>query len=206
MKHIITITVLLLATVFCHGQKEHLEPARDFKQYEGLSKEYYGNVFPLLYKGFNDKPYVRYTSMPSFSREYAFSIEQTEEKYHIISNSLSENYWYAKKKEMVKTQTQRAEIGEMLYLKIGELFQLLVAQTKYADNDFVKCDGVTYYFSITDNSGRIKTGETWSPYGNSLLDRLVKICDKLYSLKEGNSMIENDLISEIEKLIIELKE
>jgi len=205
MKHITTTIVLLLVTVFCYGQKEHLEPARDFKQYEGILKEYYENVFPLLYKGFTDKPYARYTSIPSFSKEHAFSVELIENKYYIISNSLSENYWYAQKRDKVKTETQQTEIGETLYLEIGELFQLLSEQIKKPENDLMGCDGVTYYFSITDNSGEVKTGETWSPNDNSLLDRLVKICDKLYSLKNGDSIIQNELISEIEKLIIDLK-
>ena len=79
-----------------------MEPAKDFKQYEGVLKEYYDNVFPLLYKGYSEKPLARYTSMPSFSNEYSFSVETIEGKNYVLSNRLSESYWYSKNKKKVK--------------------------------------------------------------------------------------------------------
>jgi hypothetical protein len=56
MKQTILILTFVLTTFIVFGQKQHLEPARDFKQYEGVLKEYYDNVFPLLYKNYSEKP------------------------------------------------------------------------------------------------------------------------------------------------------
>ena len=183
-----------------------MEPAKDFKQYEGVLKEYYDNVFPLLYKGYSEKPIARYTSMPSFSNEYSFSVETIEGNNYVVSNRLSESYWYSKSKKKVKLISNKTEINNDLYLKIVDLFKLLEEQTKKPENDLMGLDGVTYYFASIDKNGEIKIGETWSPAEKSLLGRLVKICDHIYSLGIGNNLSQSDILKEIEKLIIDLKQ
>ena len=208
MKQIALILIFILTTLICFGQKEHLEPARDFYQYEGVLKEYYDNVFLLLYSGFTQKPYARYTSMPAFSNEYAFSVEEISGKFYIISNMLSENYWYAgyeNKRNSVKVNTSKIEINNDLYLKIGELFELLAEQTKRG-LQIIGEDGVTYYFTSTDKNGEIRIGETWSPSKNSLLGRLVKICNNLYSIGDEKSISQTEILTEIDKLINDLKQ
>lgn len=187
------------------GQTQHLEPAKDFKQYEGDLKEYYDNVFPLLYKDYSDKPIARYTSMPSFSNEYSFSIEKIEGKNFVVSNRMSENFWYAKKRKKVKVITSKTELTNDLYLKIVDLFKLLEEQTKKPEKNITGFDGVTYYFATTDKNGQIKIGETWSPDDNSLLDRLVKICDNVYSLGNRNNVSQTDILRDIENLLNDLK-
>lgn len=191
--------------ISCFGQKEHLEPVRDFSQYEGILKDYYDTVFPKLYEEFSQTPYARYTSMPSFFKEYAFSVETIGGKHYIISNSLSENFWYAKKRKKVKLISNKTEIGDALYSKIGELFQLLIRQTKKPEEKLIGLDGVTYYFSTVDETSEIKTGETWSPDRNSLLGRLVQICDNLFSIGNGGNISQIGISKEIETLIKDLK-
>ena len=206
MKQTILILTFVLTTILCFGQKQHLKPARDFKQYEGVLKEYYDNVFPLLYKGFSEKPIARYTSMPSFSNEYSFSVETIEGRNYVISNRLSESYWYAENKKKVKLISSKTELTNELYLKIVDLFKLLEEQTKKTDTDLMGMDGVTYYFATTDKNGQIKTGETWSPNDNSLLGRLVKICDNVYSLGNGQNLSQTVILKDIEKLLNDLKQ
>ena len=215
-KQVILILTFLLATILCFGQKEHLEPAKDFNEYEGVLKEYYNNVFPLLYGSFSKKPYARYTSMPSFSAEYAFSVEKIGEQNYIISNKLSESFWYAgfnkkgninnKRRNRVIVSTTKTEINNDLYLKIGELFELLANQTKVYEKDWLGFDGVIYYFATTKINGEIKIGQTWSPNKGSLLDRLVKICDNLYLGGVENNIDQSEIIKEIAMLINDLKE
>jgi hypothetical protein len=204
MKQTIFLTIFFLTTIFSYGQKEHLEPARDFKGYEGVLKMYYDNVFPLLYSGFQEKPYAQYTSMPSFSNEYAFSVELKDNKYFVVSNTLSESYWYATDKKKVKLITRQTEISEGLFKKTGDLFQILSEQTKNPEKEIMGLDGETYYFSTTDKKGEIKIGETWSPNENSLLDKLVKICDNLFSVETGKNISQTDIEKEIEQLISDL--
>lgn len=167
-------------------------------------KEYYDNVFPKLYKGFSHTPYARYTSMPTFSKEYAFSVETIEDKYYIISNSFSENFWYAKNKNGLKLISNKIEIDSILCSKIGELFQILAEQTKKPETETMGFDRVSYYFA-TSVEGQIKIGETWSPNSNTLLNRLVKICDKLFSIDNKKNIKKTAILKEIENLIKEFK-
>ena len=210
MRQTILILNLVLTTILCFGQKQHLEPARDFKQYEGVLKDYYDNVFPLLYKGYSEKPIARYTSMPSFSYEYSFSIETIEGKNYVVSNRMSENYWYAKNRKKVELVSNKTELVNELYLKIVDLFKLLEEQTKEPERDLnkisVNVDGVTYYFATTNKNGQVKIGETWSPNDNSLLGRLVKICDNIYSLGNGGNISQTETLKDIDKLLNDLKQ
>lgn len=201
MKQTILILTFALTTLLSFGQTQHLKPARDFKQYEGVLKEYYDNVFPLLYKGYSEKPIARYTSMPSFSSEYSFSIETIEGKNYVVSNKMTENYWYAKNRKKVKLITNKKELTNELYLKVVDLFKILEEQTKESENDLIGCDGVTYYFATTDKNGQIRIGETWSPNDNSLLGRLVEICDSVYTLGNGKNLSQTDIAKDIDKLI-----
>lgn len=206
MRQIILTIAFSLTTFLCFGQQEHLEPARDFNKYKGVLKEYYDNVFPLLYKGFSEKPIARYTSMPSFSYEYSFSIETIDGKEYIGSNRLSENYWYAKNRNKVKIISNKTELQNDLYLKIVDLFRLLKEQTKKPDRDKRGYDGGSYFFASTDNNGQIEIGETWSPDHNSLLGRLVKICNNIYSLGNGNNISQTETLKDIDILINDLKQ
>jgi len=205
MKQTILTLIFVLTTFLSFGQKEHLEPAEEFSKYEGILKEYYDNVFPLLYKGFSEKPIARYTSMSSFSNEYSFSIETIEGKNYVVSNRLSKSYWYAENKKKVKLISSKVELTNELYLKIADLFKILTEQTKKPEDESMGLDGTTYYFATTEKNGQIKIGETWSPNENSLLDRLVKICDDVYSLGTGESISQTETLKNIEKLIIDLK-
>lgn len=195
-----------------------MEPAKDFKQYKGVLKEYYDSVFPLLYKGYSEKPIVRYTSMPSFSNEYSFSIETIEGKNYVVSNRMSENYWYAKNRMKVELVSNKTEFVNELYIKIVDLFKLLEEQTKKPEPVFkiidgvtyeekiMRADGVTYYFATTNKNGQVKIGETWSPYDNSLLRRLVEICDNIYSLGNGENISQTETLKDIDKLLNDLKQ
>jgi len=209
MRQTILILTFVLTTILCFGQKQHLEPAKDFKQHEGVLKDYYDNVFPLLYKGYSEKPIARYTSMPSFSNEYSFSIETIEGKNYVVSNRMSESYWYAKNRKKVELVSNKTELVNELYLKIVDLFKLLEEQTKMPVRDLnlitVRADGVNYYFATTNKNGQVKIGETWSP-NDSLLGRLVKICDNIYSLGNGENISQTETLKDIDKLLNDLKQ
>jgi hypothetical protein len=161
-----------------------------------------------LYKGYSEKPIAIYTSMPSFSNEYSFSIETIEGKNYVVSNRMSESYWYAKNRKKVEIVSNKTELVNELYLKIVDLFKLLEEQTKKPERDLnlMRADGVTYYFATTNKNGQVKIGETWSPDDNSLLGRLVKICDNIYSLGNGENISQTETLKDIDKLLNDLKQ
>jgi hypothetical protein len=196
MKYLLSIVLASLMTITCYGQNQHLEPA-DFKNYNGVLKDYYDNLLPLLYKGFTEKPFARYTLIPF---EHSFSVEKKDDKYFIISNWLSKSYWYTKNKKHIKLRTASTEIDEELYKTIGELFQLLARQTHKPDKKVEGFDGATYYFTVADKDGQLKIGQTWSPDADSYMGRLVKISDNLFLIGAGNEISQSEIQTEIEHL------
>ena len=233
MKQISVILTLLLSTLLCFGQKEHLEPAKVFNPndsaryggYYSVAKAHNDQVYKLLYSGFSQNPYARYTSMPSFDGGYAFSVEKIKKKNYILSNRLSENYWYALiggREGFVKIDKKKIKINNELYLKIGELFGLLTEQTKEKERIFetlpdgivvelitVVSDGTVYTFSTTDIYENItKTGTIHSPHPNDkpMLNRLVKICDDLCSLEIKRNISQKNIMKDIDELINYLKD
>ncbi|MEJ5105070.1 hypothetical protein [Chryseobacterium sp. MYb328] len=205
MKQRILILSFTLSTLLCFGQKGYLELSENFDKYKGSLREYYNDIFPKLYKDFSQQSYARYTSIPSFSEEYAFSVETIDNGYYIISNRFSENFWYAKKRNQVKLISHKTEIDSTLYLKIGNLFQILTQQMKTSEKEKRGFDGTMFYFATTDTNGQMKTGETWSPNDNTVLDRIVKVCNRLFSIDKEKNSSHSDIVKEIEKLIEEIK-
>ena len=225
------IYTFLLTTLLCFGQKEHLEPAKEFNpndstrygSYYSKIKEYNANLNKLLYSGFSQKPYARYTCNPSFRAEHAFSVEKINGKNYIILNKFSEYYWYAlvdNRQNSVKLNTKKTEIKNELYLKIGKLFELLVGQAREKERKFetlpdgtivehieIGADGETYDFTTTDKNGEIRTGTTWSPHPSNkpLLSRLVKICNDLCLLGIENDISPTNILREIDILINDFK-
>ena len=110
MKKISLILTFLLTALICFGQKEHLVfPTKGFPDdsvryripnYSKL-RAFSDSVNKLLNSGFSEKPYAKYTCMPSFSERYAFSVEKINGKNYILSNKLSENYTLAASPESV---------------------------------------------------------------------------------------------------------
>ena len=223
MKRIALIGTLILSTLLCLGQKEHLEPVKEINTngtsyYSIKRKEYYENIFSLLYSGFWQKPYARYTCLPSFLAEYSFSVEKIKGNNYIISNKLSTDYWSASSRKDVKVYTHRVKIKDDLYLKIGELFELLTEQTKEKERKFVTLpngeiaeeivailDGASYYFTTTDQYRVLKTGTTRLGKNVSLLRRLVKICDNLFSIGTTKKISQAEILKEINALLNDFK-
>jgi hypothetical protein len=130
MKQILLFLATVCIASFSFGQKEHLRPETDHAQYGGLLKDYFEGVFRLLHQGYSEKPYARYTALPSFAGEYSFSIESKKDKQYILTNKIPQNYWYTEDKRKVQLISNQKVINLALYEKIGRLFQILAEQTQ----------------------------------------------------------------------------
>lgn len=117
-------------------------------------------MFALLFGGFSEKPEARYASLPSFTEEYAFSLEKDKKGYRIVSTTLTANYRYATRRKSVKTRLSKKHISKSMAVSLRELFRLLIRQIEEPSPDEARrgLDGTTYFFASTDNEGKTAVG------------------------------------------------
>ncbi|QHS56052.1 hypothetical protein GWR56_11085 [Mucilaginibacter sp. 14171R-50] len=203
MKYIFCILLTYIYILTASGQDKYLKPS-ELNSETGILKDYYIGLFPLLYKDFSDKPSARYTLIPSFSSEFAFSVEEKANHFFINSNHLSTSYWYSKNKSKVKVKHASTEITKDFYNRILTLFNIALKQTRQPEEKTMGFDGETSYLSAVVD-GHIINAETWSPDQTSHMGLLVEICKKLYLIGLGKSTSQTEVSKEIDQLLIELQ-
>ena len=186
------------------AQIDYLEPVKPFTTYTGELGEYYRNVFSLLNTGFQQRPYARFVAIPSFSPEYAMSVEKKNGRCLLIANTLSRTYWQAEK-GTVKVETKSVEISQSLYQSLGAIARLVTSQIQDLDGSTAGLDGVVYYFSSTDAKGKEMMGRKWSPMKGTLMERLVLVCQSTYMFSQGENISEQALAEEATALLKELE-
>lgn len=204
MKKIIFSILLFTFSFRLAAQIDYLEPVRPFAGYTGELGEYYRNVFSLLNTGFQRQPYARFAVIPSFSPEYAMSVEKRNGRCCVVSNTLSRTYWQAK--GTVTVETKSVVIGQSLYQSLGKIFRMVTSQIQHLDGSTAGLDGVVYYFSSADAKGNTLMGRKWSPEKSTLMGRLVLVCQSAYLLSRGENISEQALASEASVLLKELQQ
>lgn len=205
MKKIVFTLLLLLFSFRLTAQMDYLEPVRPISAYKGELGDYYRNVFSLLNTGFRSRPYARFMVIPSFSPEYAMSVERKDGRCRLISNTLSRTYWQAEK-GTVTVDTKSVAIGPSLYRSLGEIFRLATEQIQDLDGSSAGLDGVAYYFFSTDAKGNELRGRKWSPAKGTLMERLVLVCQSAYMLSKGENLSEAALTEEAAALLKALQQ
>lgn len=202
-----TTILLLLFLLSCRvmGQIDYLEPIKDYTKYKDELSGYYCNVFSLLNTGLTKQPYAQYTALPSFSPEYTVSTEVQGGKYYLVSNTLSQNSWQAERNQ-IKVNRKSVAISKALYQAFGELLQLTTGQIQDMDGSTTGLDGTTYYFSATNDKGKVMTGKKWSPDSATLMGRLVQICESAYALSTGKEVPESMIIKDTQTLLKDLRD
>ena len=173
---------------------------KPFSTYTGELGEYYRSVFSLLNTGFQKQPYARFAAIPSFSPEYAMSVEKRNGRYTLVSNTLSRTYWQAEK-GTVTVDTKSVVISASLYQSLGAIFRLVTEQVQDLDGSTAGLDGIVYFFSSTDAKGKEQMGRKWSPEKGTLMERLVLVCQSAYMLSRGENISEQTLAVEAAALL-----
>ncbi len=187
MKKIVFCLLLLTFSFRLAAQIDYLEPVKPFSTYTGELGEYYRSVFSLLNTGFQKQPYARFAAIPSFSPEYAMSVEKRNGRYTLVSNTLSRTYWQAEK-GTVTVDTKSVVISASLYQSLGAIFRLVTEQVQDLDGSTAGLDGIVYFFSSTDAKGKEQMGRKWSPEKGTLMERLVLVCQSAYMLSRGENI------------------
>lgn len=205
MKKIVFSILLLTFSFRLAAQIDYLEPVKPVDAYAGELGEYYRNVFSLLNTGLSPQPYARFVAIPSFSPEYAMSVEKKNGRCYLISNTLSRTYWQAEK-GTVKVNTKSVLVSPSLYQSLGTIFRLVTSQVQDLDGSSAGLDGVVYYFISTDAKGKEQIGRKWSPKKGTLMERLVLVCQSAYMLSKGENISEQALAEEASALLKDLQQ
>ena len=205
MKKIVFCLLLLTFSFRLAAQIDYLEPVKPFSTYTGELGEYYRSVFSLLNTGFQKQPYARFAAIPSFSPEYAMSVEKRNGRYTLVSNTLSRTYWQAEK-GTVTVDTKSVVISASLYQSLGAIFRLVTEQVQDLDGSTAGLDGIVYFFSSTDAKGKEQMGRKWSPEKGTLMERLVLVCQSAYMLSRGENISEQTLAVEAAALLKALQQ
>lgn len=205
MKRYLTLLIFILFPFWLTAQTDYLEPVRSFSTYTGELGEYYRNVFPLLETGFQRRPYARLVVIPSFTPEYAMSVERRQGRYCLVSNTLSRTYWQSDKNS-VKVNSKTTFIKQELYTTLGSIFRQVTTEVQDLDGTAAGLDGIVYYFYSTDARGNIIKGKKWSPDEGSLMERLVTVCQSAYQLSIGKNISEASLTEEAAALLKDLRQ
>ncbi len=185
---------LPLTPQFAFARGGHLEPARSHGSPNRSVRDYYVHVLALLHTGFGPKPLARCTVLPSFTAEYAWSLERRPDGVHLLTNILSENLWYARDKNVTVT-SRDVRLEPELAEAVGELFRAAVAETRPPIEGYYGCDGTTWTLAVAGGDGSLKKGQVWSPPQGSLMERLTDACDALFALPEGKGPSQAELAS-----------
>ena len=204
MKRIFLVPFFVLLSLQVGAQTDYLEPVKPLATYAGELGEYYRNVFSLLSTGFQKQPYARFVVIPSFSPEYALSVEKKKGKYYLLSNAMSSTYWQSEK-GTVSVEHQSVAISYKLYRSLGDIFRLATTEVQDLDGHTAGLDGVVYYFAATSEKGLLQEGRKWSPEKGTLMERLVMICQSAYWLSQGKDISETALTQEAAALLAILK-
>ena len=202
------ILLVSLESVNAQEKGNHLEPVGGIYDIYDFQFEYYSKVRKVLFDGLTDSPEIRFQVMPSFTPENVLDIEfdRDNEKYFIVYNICEKMIWYNENWEKVKVKKYRTEIDKKPVETIKSLFDIVISQTKFPEEETMGLDGANYYFSI--NKFGLKSGTIWSPSEGTKMRRLVKIGFSLVEIAKSNKPIvglDDKLKMEIESLINELK-
>lgn len=204
-KQALLIAVLLMLAAPCTGQarNDHLEPLEKDWTPPVSVNNYRRQLLQLLHAGFSPAPVARYTVMPSFSPEYAWSLERVDGGgYVLLTRKLLLNLWFNKYK---KTNARPIAISKDLHDAIAGLFAEVTRQIREPDGKSYIMDGVVYYCTFAGEGETLITGRTHSPNDGSLMWRLTRLCDALMLLPDLEGLSESQLVAEIETLLQDIR-
>lgn len=181
-------------------ERNHLEPCGSSSSHKSLDSfvkimnALMGEVYAELY----------FLEIPSFDTERILFVERKKgiENYRIVYKiaeraiRLSEGY------EEERILEYQRKLSPDSYKILQQLFESALYQTRYPKERRIVLDGVQYYFSNI-----LKMGKISSPEENSLIGKLIDICEKIKNMIQSDNrplVFEDHFRGEIEALIREI--
>ncbi len=202
--------ILLIPIIFLNtetlGDYDHLEPIDNYFTNYGKEYDYY--IDKILLTPLYNLLIARIIIKPSFQKEYVISIDVTNNARYIDDPKIILNYkeeyfltyiepqtqiwsYYITKKDLssIKTNIIKIGIDEDFAIKVQEIFNKAILQTRYFENGSGGLDGTSYYFMSFKTDAGIIGGKTWSPKKGTKMFHLTEIAFKLKEIATSNENI-----------------
>lgn len=138
-------------------------------------------------------PTLRYIAVPSFSETVFLDLYFDKEKCYLI---------YLEGDEILKIEIDPISAGMM-----KSLFSVAIHETRYDKEPVTSfvLDGTRFFFFLKEEHAT-KGGQTWSPYKNTLMWKLITISNEFIGLAKTEEVVvfDEDLVKRIEELNKEL--
>ncbi|MGI4875533.1 MAG: hypothetical protein ACRYFX_30630 [Janthinobacterium lividum] len=211
---------------------DHLTPPTDAFMDDAELWTYRVELGRKLGVGRTHLPLVQVTVMPSFEPEYLLSVAQTGMNYTLTYRKATKNLWHASPHKVlanvtfldphgntltppkprivpdsVQITTEQVLLQPRLAQALTDLFNVALAQTRYANNDLLRIDGTTFTFIARNEQLVYRSGNTWSPRPGTHMAALVKLVDGLQDLathSDNRDFRQGILLSEAQDLLFDL--
>lgn len=166
---------------------QNLEPNNSIFEIADYQFEYYSKIRNKLYKNLADKPEIRLIVKPSFSAEYIFQIEKSENEYLAKVNVMSESIWYSDDYNSIQVNEYVSSIDEEDVKLLWRVYLKCIEKVHYPIKESFGLDGVNYNLSVWDYG--FKSGLIWSP-SDSLNKTILDVTNHLIEdVKKGKNKV-----------------
>ena len=181
-------------------ERNHLEPCgsssshRSLDRFVKIMNALMGDVYAELY----------FLEIPSFDTERILFVERKKgiENYRIVYKIAERTIRLSEGNEAERILEYQRKLSPDSYKILQQLFESALYQTRYPKERRIVLDGVQYYFSNI-----LKMGKISSPVENSLIGKLIDICEKIKNMIQSDNrplVFEDDFRGEMEALIREI--
>lgn len=161
------LLLALLGCVVLYAQDDHLEPE--------FGDEYgYAHYDSLVGNRFGDCSELRFIEAPSSFYLSAFSLEKEKGEYYLKTNTIHHAGTSSRKPGF-----HTLKVSSMFAQSLKNLFREAVGQVDFPGEDTRGLDGCTFFYSIRQENGCIKTGRKWSPADSTGMGELAGLCTRI---------------------------
>ncbi|MBF9221784.1 hypothetical protein [Hymenobacter ruricola] len=199
--------------LLAQAMEDHLLPSQGYFASYAHERPYYPKVQEALCAGLSDTPLARVVVLPSFSPEYALSLEEKAHKYYLTYRVCLTSAWGAlqrKETKPVAVSTVTVELGAPAAVAVASAFNKAILQTKYpapTEGFSVRLDGTTYAFITFQRGVGLQSGETWSPVAGTKMGKLVAIVETLkkVTITPADQPLQAELLQQARQLLATLE-
>ena len=140
---------------------------------------------------------------------YGFTVVSTEQEAKRRDRKVIPPAPDAQSSDDTETEAILAQVSARKYVRsisavvgaaVCEVWQQVLAQTRYSEDQMAGCDGETYFFTYGGMAGT-----TWTPSGETIPRKLIRLCDALRDYVRSVETPEGGTAAEMDRHIARIR-